>query len=463
MYPAVTEGNFSAPHDQNKNKIVFLCSACGDDFPKWNGQCPSCKEWGTLSEFKVSSKKKRRKTEIRESKFLPDVLSGAPVERIPTGLKEADRVLGGGLLSGALVLLGGSPGVEKSTLALHICSGIDRKALYISAEESEEQIALRARRLNVKPDYLHLSGENELDGIITHIERISPELVVIDSIQTVMNSSLDSLPGSPSQIRDCGQRLLEISKQKNVTILIVGHVTKEGTIAGPKMLEHMVDTVLYLEGDDRHDHRVLRSAKNRFGTTNEVGIFQMEAGGLVEVDNPSELFLAERQDDITGSTIFPSLEGSRPILVEVQALVSNANFGTPQRNVNGFDFKRLAMLLAVLEKRLGTHMGTKDVFVNLVGGLKVDDPAADLAVITAVASGARDKLISESVVLIGEVGLGGEVRSVSRLDARISEAKSLGFKSVIAPAANVKRMKKAPKGIKIFGVSNVGEAFQHLF
>jgi DNA repair protein RadA/Sms len=240
-------------------------------------------------------------------------------------------------------------------------------------------------------------------------------------------------------------------------------VTKEGIIAGPKMLEHMVDTVLYLEGDERHDHRILRSAKNRFGTTNELGIFQMKTNGLVQVDNPSELFLAERQNDITGSTIFPSLEGSRPILVEVQALVSNANFGTPQRNVNGFDFKRLAMLLAVLEKRLGTNMGTKDVFVNLVGGLKVDDPAADLAVITAVASAARDQLLSNSVVLIGEIGLGGEVRSVSRLETRINEAKSLGFKTVIAPAANVKRISKHVKRIKVSGISSVAEAFQILF
>ena len=256
-----------------KTKTAYLCSACGDDFPKWNGQCPTCKEWGTLSEFKVSPKKNGRIHELRETKNLIDVLSVEPKDRIPTGLSEADRVLGGGLLSGSLILLGGSPGVGKSTLALHICSGINRKALYISAEESEEQVALRARRLHVNPDQLFLSGENELDGIIAHIDRLKPELVVVDSIQTVMNSGLDSLPGSPSQIRDCGQRLLEVSKQKNVSILIVGHVTKEGTIAGPKMLEHMVDTVLYMEGDDRYDHRILRAAKNRFGATHEVGIF----------------------------------------------------------------------------------------------------------------------------------------------------------------------------------------------
>jgi len=445
-----------------KNKIVFLCSACGDDFPKWNGQCPSCKEWGTLSEFKVSSKKKRRKTEIRESKFLPDVLSGAPVERIPTGFKEADRVLGGGLLSGALVLLGGSPGVGKSTLALHICSGIDRKALYISAEESEEQIALRARRLNVKPDHLHLSGENELDGIITHIERISPELVVIDSIQTVMNSSLDSLPGSPSQIRDCGQRLLEISKQKNVTILIVGHVTKDGTIAGPKMLEHMVDTVLYMDGDDRYDHRILRSAKNRFGATHEVGIFNMDSDGLKEVANPSEMFLAERSVNIPGTSIYPSLEGTRPILVEVQALVSNANFGTPQRNVNGFDYKRLGMLIAVLEKRMELAMGAKDVFVNLVGGLRVDDPAADLSIICSTASSTMDNPIEENIVLLGEVGLAGEVRSISRLEHRLTEAETLGFKKAIVPVASVNDKVKKIK-IDLHPVKFVKDAFKILF
>ena len=296
-----------------KTKTAYLCSACGDDFPKWNGQCPTCKEWGTLSEFKVSKKKNGRTVEPRESKSLNDILSADPGERIPTGLKEADRVLGGGLLAGSLILLGGNPGVGKSTLALHICSGMDRKALYISAEESEEQVALRARRLKVSPDQLFLSGENDLDGIITHIDRIQPDLVVIDSIQTIMNSGLDSLPGSPSQIRDCGQRLLEVSKHKNVAILIVGHVTKEGTIAGPKMLEHMVDTVLYMEGDDRYDHRILRSEKNRFGATHEVGIFQMDETGLREVGNPSEMFLAERSIDIAGTSIYPSLEGTRPV------------------------------------------------------------------------------------------------------------------------------------------------------
>ena len=277
-----------------KNKVNFLCSACGDDFPKWNGQCPSCKEWGTLSEFKVLGKKKNSKTEYRDYRPLNDILEAEPGERLTTGIVETDRVLGGGLLSGSLLLLGGSPGVGKSTLALHICSGINQSVLYVSAEESEEQVAIRAKRINVGSNNLHLSSENDLNGILTHIDRISPTLVVIDSIQTILNSDLDSLPGSPSQIRDCGQKFLEISKQTNVIIIIVGHVTKEGTIAGPKMLEHMVDTVLYLEGDDRYEHRILRSAKNRFGATNEVGIFHMNEDGLNEVTNPSEMFLSER-------------------------------------------------------------------------------------------------------------------------------------------------------------------------
>jgi len=445
-----------------KTKTAYLCSACGDDFPKWNGQCPTCKEWGTLSEFKVSPKKNGRIHELSETKNLIDVLSVEPKDRIPTGLSEADRVLGGGLLSGSLILLGGSPGVGKSTLALHICSGINRKALYISAEESEEQVALRARRLHVNPDQLFLSGENELDGIIAHIDRLKPELVVVDSIQTVMNSGLDSLPGSPSQIRDCGQRLLEVSKQKNVSILIVGHVTKEGTIAGPKMLEHMVDTVLYMEGDDRYDHRILRAAKNRFGATHEVGIFNMNEDGLHEIANPSEMFLAERSVNIPGTSIYPSLEGTRPILVEVQALVSNANFGTPQRNVNGFDYKRLGMLIAVLEKRLGLLMGTKDVFVNLVGGLRVDDPAADLSIICSAASSTMDKSIGEDIVLLGEVGLAGEVRSINRLEQRLNEAATLGFKKAIVPSASVNDKVKKIK-IDLHPVKFVKDAFQILF
>ena len=445
-----------------KNKINFLCSSCGDDFPKWNGQCPSCNEWGTLSEFKVIGKKRNSKTEFREYIPLNDILESAPGDRFTTGIVEADRVLGGGLLPGSLLLLGGSPGVGKSTLALHISSGIKNPVLYISAEESEEQVAIRAKRIKVESNNLHLSSENDLNGILLHIDRISPSLVIIDSIQTILNSDLDSLPGSPSQIRDCGQKLLEISKQRNVIIIIVGHVTKEGTIAGPKMLEHMVDTVLYLEGDDRYEHRILRSAKNRFGATNEVGIFYMNEDGLNEVSNPSEMFLSERSKNIPGTCIYPSLEGTRPILIEVQALVSTANFGTPQRNVNGFDLRRLSMLLAVLEKRMDLVMGVKDVFINLVGGLKVDDPAADLPILCAIASSFMDKSINENIVFIGEIGLAGEVRSISRLGDRLSEVEALGFNGAVVPEASMNdKMKKS--NLEIYPVTSVKQTFDILF
>ena len=443
-----------------KLKKVYLCSACGDDFPKWNGQCPSCKEWGTLSDFTISKNKIKR--DIKDSNALNDILKNEPAKRMNTSLAEVDRVLGGGLLPGSLILLGGSPGVGKSTLSLHICSELNQKSLYFSAEESEEQVAIRARRLGIKTENLFLSGESELNGIITHIDRMEPKFVIIDSIQTTFNSDLDSLPGSPSQIKDCGQKFLEIAKSKNITILIVGHVTKEGTIAGPKMLEHMVDTVLYLEGDDRYDHRILRSSKNRFGATHEVGIFQMDESGLSEIKNPSEIFLEERNANVSGTSIYPSLEGTRPILIEIQALVTNANYNAPQRNVTGFNYKRLGMLIAVLEKRMGLAMGTKDIFVNLVGGLRIDDPAADLSIISAIASSTMDKFIEKDIILCGEVGLTGEVRSISRLNQRITEALSLGFKKAIVPSYGMKEKLKNVD-MDLYPVKNVKETFKILF
>ena len=443
-----------------KSKKVYLCSACGDDFPKWNGQCPSCKEWGTLSDFIISKHKKNG--DLKDTLPLNDILNSDPVKRMKTKLIEVDRVLGGGLLPGSLILLGGSPGVGKSTLSLHVCSGLNQKSLYFSAEESEEQVAIRARRLGIKTENLFLSSESDLGGIITHIERLEPKFVIIDSIQTIYNSELDSLPGSPSQVKDCGQKFLEISKNKNITILIVGHVTKEGTIAGPKMLEHMVDTVLYLEGDDRYEHRILRSTKNRFGATHEVGIFQMDESGLSELGNPSKIFLEERSDSVSGTSIYPSLEGTRPILLEVQALVTNASYNTPQRNVTGFDYKRLGMLIAVLEKRMGLAMGTKDIFVNLVGGLKIDDPAADLSIIAAIASSTMDKCIERDIIFCGEVGLTGEVRSISNISHRLNEASSLGFKRAIVPSHSVKEKIKNIN-IDLFPINNVKDAFRILF
>lgn len=447
-----------------KSKTVFLCSSCGEDYAKWLGQCPNCREWGTLSEFKVRSD--RPKSSLRGKKdivALSDILEKEVSPRMVIGLNEVDRVLGGGILPGSVILLAGNPGIGKSTLALQILPHLKNNTLYFSAEESEEQVALRAHRLNIRTDFLHLSSENRLEYILDQIMLVKPALVIIDSIQTIMSESLDSLPGSVSQVRECGQKFLQLSKQENISILIIGHVTKDGSIAGPKMLEHMVDTVLYLEGDDRHDHRILRAVKNRFGTTNEVGIFRMNAGGLIEVNNPSEMFLSERPENISGSTVFPSLEGSRPILVEVQALVSKANFGTPQRNVTGFDLRRLSMLLAVIEKRENILMGMKDVFVNFVGGLKVDDPAADLAVISAIVSSVFNKVIPKNTVQIGEVGLGGEVRSVSQLNKRVNESVSQGIKTIYAPASNVGKLKKAAKGIKIIPVKSVSQVMKKLF
>ena len=443
---------------------VYLCSNCGTDYPKWLGQCPNCNEWGTLSEYNVPKSKRGNKNRIpSESTPLKDILNKGQTKRIPTHIAEVDRVLGGGILPGSLILLGGNPGIGKSTLALQMLGKIDKPSLYISAEESEDQIAMRAKRLQISSNDMQLSGENHIDNILELIISLKPEVVIIDSIQTVYSDSIDSLPGSVSQIRESGQQLLQFCKERGVTIVLIGHVTKEGIIAGPRMLEHMVDTVLYLEGDDRYDHRILRSVKNRFGATNEVGIFQMQSLGLIEIENPSELFLAERSVNVAGSAIFPSLEGTRPILVEVQALVSNASFGTPQRNVNGFDLRRLSMLLAVLEKRLKLPMGTRDTFVNLVGGLRIDDPAADLAVIGAIASSALDKPIPQNMVLIGEVGLAGEVRSVSQLDKRLIESQTLGFNSAIVPKFGFKKTNQAPQNMKYHQVDSVRKVFDIIF
>ena len=449
---------------KSKIKTVFLCSLCGDQFAKWNGQCPSCDEWGTLSEYKVNVKSRSKfNGQTKSPSNLVDVLKDGVVKSQKTGIREVDRVLGGGVLPGSMILLGGSPGIGKSTLALQIIPGLKYSVLYVSAEESEEQLALRAKRLNLPAKNIKLSTENNIEVIIDQLTLTSPKLLIIDSIQNIYSDNVDSIAGSPSQIRECGQQLLAIAKQNKVSVIVIGHVTKEGIIAGPRMLEHMVDTVLYLEGDSRFDHRILRSNKNRFGTTNEVGIFQMNELGLVEVSNPSQFFLSERTLEVPGSAIFPALEGTRPLLVEVQALVSNANFGTPQRNSNGIDYKRLAMLLAVLEKRIGMPIGAKDVFINLVGGFHMSDPSTDLAVIIAVASSAKDFTIPNNTVLAGEVGLSGELRSIPNLDKRIKESEALGFTNIIAPKSNLKRLKNLDYKIKVLGFHNVKEVLNHLF
>ena len=449
---------------KSKVKTVFLCSSCGDHCAKWNGQCPSCDEWGTLSEYKVNVKSRSKSNgQTKSPSNLVDVLKDGVVKSQKTGIREVDRVLGGGVLPGSMILIGGSPGIGKSTLALQIIPGLKYSVLYVSAEESEEQLALRAKRLNLPTKNIKLSTENNIEVIIDQLTLTSPKLLIIDSIQNIYSDNVDSIAGSPSQIRECGQQLLAIAKQNKVSVIVIGHVTKEGIIAGPRMLEHMVDTVLYLEGDSRFDHRILRSIKNRFGTTNEVGIFQMNELGLDEVSNPSQFFLSERTLEVPGSAIFPALEGTRPLLVEVQALVSNANFGTPQRNSNGIDYKRLAMLLAVLEKRIGMPIGAKDVFINLVGGFHMSDPSTDLAVIIAVASSAKDFTIPNNTVLAGEVGLSGELRSVPNLDKRIKESEALGFTNIIVPKSNLKRLKNLDYKIEVLGFHNVKEVLNHLF
>ena len=445
-----------------KTKTVYLCSSCGDDHPKWSGQCPSCNEWGTLSEFKVSKDRKIINQKSEKPIDLKSAYNDPQLERFLTKINEIDRVLGGGILPGSIILLGGNPGIGKSTLALQLLSKLKKISLYVSAEESKDQVAIRADRLLIDSSHVHISSENNIDYILDQCVQLKPSLLIIDSIQTIYNDRLDALPGSVSQIRECGQQLLQFAKQNNTSILIIGHVTKEGTIAGPKMLEHMVDTVLYLEGDDRQDHRILRSDKNRFGNTHEVGIFQMEVNGLTEISNPSELFLSERQNKAPGSSIFPSVEGTRPILLEVQALVADSNFSTSQRNINGIDFKRLSMILAVLEKRLGLHLSKKDVFVNIVGGLKIEDPAIDLAVIGAIASSYKEKILNQAMAVFGEVGLGGEIRSVTKVENRINEAQSLGFSQIIIPKSNFDRLKRDSKS-NVIGVSNVGEALHRMF
>jgi DNA repair protein RadA/Sms len=449
---------------KSKVKTAYLCSSCGDQFAKWNGQCPSCNEWGTLAEYKVNTKSRSKSNgKAKNPSSLVDVLKEGVVKSQGTGIREVDRVLGGGILPGSMTLLGGNPGIGKSTLALQIIPGLKYSVLYVSAEESEEQLALRAKRLNISTKNIKLSTENNIELIIDQLALIDPKLLVIDSIQNIYSNNADSIAGSPSQIRECGQQLLAIAKQNKISVIVIGHVTKEGIIAGPRMLEHMVDTVLYLEGDSKFDHRILRSIKNRFGTTNEVGIFQMNELGLDEVTNPSQFFLSERTLEVPGSAIFPALEGTRPLLIEVQALVSNANFGTPQRNSNGIDYKRLAMLLAVLEKRIGMSIGAKDVFINLVGGFHINDPSTDLAVIIAVASSAKDFTIPNNTVLVGEVGLSGELRSVPNLEKRIKESETLGFTNIIIPKSNLKRLKNVDYKIKVLGFQNVKEVLNHLF
>ena len=446
---------------------VFFCQNCGYESAKWMGQCPGCREWNTFVEEQVvtgQGKSSRMKTVTGFSeKNKPAKLSEVSIEkedRISTGIGELDRVLGGGIVAGSLTLVGGDPGIGKSTLLLQVCrnlAGDGREVLYVSGEESLKQIKLRANRIGTFSDHLKLLCETDLESIEETIRRSKPEVVIIDSIQTMFHGEISAAPGSISQVREATGLFLQLAKGLGVSIFIVGHVTKEGTVAGPRVLEHMVDTVLYFEGDRHASYRLLRGVKNRFGSTNEIGVFEMEAEGLREVLNPSEFMLNGRPENASGSVVACSMEGTRPILVEIQALVCHSNFGIPRRQTTGTDFNRVNLLMAVLEKRLGLQMGNCDAYVNIAGGIKIQEPAIDLGIAMAIVSSFKNRAVSSDMIVMGDVGLSGEVRAVSMIPVRVQEAKKLGFATCVIPSVCMDSVKEI-SGIKIIGVSHVGEA-----
>lgn len=448
-----------------KEKQIFFCKECGYESVKWLGQCPGCKQWNTLVE--ATAVKKGNKIVRDKAAAKPTLLSDISVDsqdRWSTKMKELDRVLGGGIVRGSLILVGGDPGIGKSTLLLQVCKNLsdDKKVLYISGEESLKQIKLRAMRLGEFKNPVSMLCETDLDVIKESIKEYKPDVVVVDSIQTMYNAEVGSAPGSVSQVRESTNVLMQLAKGMQITIFIVGHVTKEGVVAGPRVLEHMVDTVLYFEGDRYASYRILRGVKNRFGSTNEIGVFEMRETGLMEVSNPSEYMLSGMPEGASGSVIACSIEGTRPILVEIQALVSRTNFGIPRRTAAGTDYNRVNLLMAVLEKRAGLQIGDCDAYVNIAGGMKITEPAMDLGIVMSVASSYKNKVIDNSTVVFGEVGLAGEVRSVSLAKERIAEAQKLGFKKCIIPKSSLEALDnsfaKNLKGIELIGIRNVAEA-----
>lgn len=448
-----------------KEKTVFYCTECGNETPKWAGQCPSCRAWNTLVEQPAETKKKSS----RVSGSTPRVAANQPkpiaqVEttdelRFNTGISELDRVLGGGAVKGSLVLVGGAPGIGKSTLMLQICDSLCQfaKVLYVSGEESERQIKLRAERLNVRGEGLYLLAETNLENVIDAVHELKPDIIIADSIQTLYNGDLTTSPGSVGQVKDCTMTLMQLAKGEGITVFVIGHINKEGSIAGPKVLEHMVDCVLYFEGEQHNSYRILRAAKNRFGATNEIGVFDMGDNGLNEVPNPSETLLSGRPLDTPGTCVTCVMEGVRPILAEVQALLAPSNFGNPRRTSNGFDYSRAMMLLAVLEKRGGLLLGNFDAYINVIGGLSLDEPAADLALLIALASSFRDTPVPHDMAAIGEIGLTGELRSVNALGQRLSEIRRLGFSKCLIPAKNSGKLIE-PEGLQLIRVKNIREA-----
>jgi DNA repair protein RadA/Sms len=459
----------------SKVRTTFFCQNCGVQSPKWIGRCPSCGEWNTYVEEVVQKQDERStwkatavgtKQKLKMSKpLLLDEIAIRDEHRIKIPDKELHRVLGGGLVPGSLVLMGGEPGIGKSTLLLQLALQLkNQRVLYVSGEESEQQIKLRANRVGVKNEQLLILTETGLENIFAQINEARPTLVIVDSVQTIFTNRIESSPGSVSQIRECAAELLRFAKETAVPVFLIGHITKDGMIAGPKVLEHMVDTVLQFEGDRHHVYRILRATKNRFGSTAELGIYEMNGTGLREVSNPSEVLISQRDESLSGTAIAATMEGVRPLLIEVQSLVSSAVYGTPQRSSTGFDLRRLSMLLAVLEKRCGFKLGTKDVFLNIAGGIKVEDPAIDLAVICSVLSSNEDMAINPKICLSAEVGLSGEIRPVTRAEQRISEAEKLGFSQIVISKYNTKGLDKARfKNIEVKAVSRVEEVFSLLF
>ena len=454
-----------------KTKTAFICQECGYASAKWIGRCPECESWNSLVEEIHREQKSRGRASSVEvfskPERLADVKAGDEL-RVTTGLNELDHVLGGGIVHGSVVLIGGAPGIGKSTLLLQVCtalSGKNKKVLYISAEESARQTKMRADRLGHAGEELYIVSETNLDAIFEHIKKISPDVIVADSVQVLYLDDISSAAGSVSQVRECAARLTMLAKNSGVAVFLVGHVTKEGSLAGPRVLEHLVDCVLYFEGETHTSFRILRAVKNRFGSTNEIGIFEMTAAGLREVVNPSQMFLTERPQQTPGSAVVATMEGSRPLLVEIQALVSPTNFGLPRRRTTGIDFNRVSLLIAVLEKRSHYALQTQDVFVNVAGGVKVVEPAVDLAAVAAIASSFKEKPIASGDIIFGEVGLGGEVRAVTHAVQRINEAKKLGFQRVILPRNNLKLAQEAIKKttITLVGVSTVTEAMEAVF
>jgi len=452
-----------------KTETIFSCQSCGHQSRKWLGKCPECGEWNSLLEERAQPV---RKGSARSNFSLRQVSAVQFTEiepqddvRVPSGLDEFDRVLGGGIVPGTLVLIGGDPGIGKSTLLLQVADRLSHSGttvLYVSGEESERQIKLRGERLRVEATNVYLLPETNLENIASEIDRLKPGAVIVDSIQTVFSSLLESAPGSVSQVREVAQQFLMLAKNRGVPVFLIGHITKEGSLAGPKALEHIVDTVLYFEGERHHNHRIVRATKNRFGAANEVGVFEMTGSGLVPVANPSQMFLQERPQNVAGSIVTVCMEGTRPMLVEIQALVSGTKYGTGRRMTQGVDQSRVALLIAMLEKRAGMQLAGDDVFVNVAGGLEVDEPAADLGLVTAIASSFKNVMIDPHTAVFGEVGLTGEVRGAMQAAVRAREAQALGFKKLVMPASNVNGLERL-LGLRVVGVRSVDEALQELF